>query len=78
MTTTPAQLSSTFEGTLFTASPEILIVICSDCSERVVILTLSSKASRPRPKTSKPGPKLAVEDGAAAVTDVDPNLWISL
>jgi hypothetical protein len=55
-----------------------VIVICSDCSECVVILTLSSKASRARPKTSKPGPKLAVEDGAVAVTDVDPNLWFSL
>jgi hypothetical protein len=56
----------------------ILIVICSDDSKREVILTLSSNASRPRPNTSKPGPKLAVEEGATAVTEADPNLWFSL
>jgi hypothetical protein len=32
-------------------------------------LTLSSNASRPRPNTSYPGPKLAVEEDAVAVHD---------
>ena len=30
---------------------------------------MSSNASRPRPNTSYPGPKLAVEEGAVAVHD---------
>jgi hypothetical protein len=34
-------------------------------------LTLSSNASRPRPNTSYPGPKLAVEEDAVAVHDDD-------
>ena len=32
---------------------------------------MSSNASRPRPNTSYPGPKLAVEEGAVAVHDDD-------
>jgi len=32
-------------------------------------LTLSSNASRPRPNTSYPGPKLAVEEDAVAAHD---------
>jgi hypothetical protein len=32
-------------------------------------LTLSSNASRPRPNTSYPGPKLAVEEDAVAVQE---------
>jgi hypothetical protein len=35
----------------------------------VVIFTLSSNASRPRPNTSYPGPKLAVEEDAVAVQE---------
>jgi hypothetical protein len=37
----------------------------------VDIFTLSSNASRPRPKTSYPGPKLAVEEDAVAVQEVE-------
>ena len=59
--TRPAELSSTLHGTPLQFSPEILTFISPNFFEDLVIVTMSSKASRPRPNTSKPGPKLAVE-----------------
>src|SRR5581483_3602164 len=68
LTTTPAQLFPTFAGIEEEPSPKTLITICSDCSLCAFIVILSSNASRLNPKTSNPGPKFAVEDGAVAIT----------
>jgi hypothetical protein len=63
---------------LLLPSSDILMVICFSFDLVdvafffffvVVIFTLSSNASRPRPNTSYPGPKFAVEEDAVAVQE---------
>jgi hypothetical protein len=66
--TTPAGLFSSAVALVAAERPETVILMPSGIS---VNLTLSFGCCRAKPKTSKPGPKLAVVAGALTVT------WLS-
>jgi len=65
LATTPAVFFSGSVGMVSAARPETLI---SMPFERGFIVTLSFGFSRAMPKTSKPGPRLAVVAGALTIT----------
>jgi hypothetical protein len=63
---------------IFLLAPNILMVIRFDLPGSLTILTLSLSGYKASPKTSYPGPRLAVEEGAMAIHDFILNLQPSI